>query len=197
MSDRKDDTPTLEELAAALEGVSVASSDVAACLWPECPRLCRRPGRGRGRPQMFCSASCRAKYAYRRGQLDHALTVVEDVADELAELLPFAKSSEAERLRQLVIEAHRNLEWQLARFSRDRAHRRRHRPGPADPGQPHLRALYTLTGDSPGRAELAAIEAEEASWRRFQLFWRRDDALPTRRVRIPVGRASSFTEGSP
>ncbi|NKY08843.1 hypothetical protein [Cellulomonas hominis] len=197
MSDRKDDAPTLEELAAALDGVRVASSDVAACLLPECPNLCQRPGRGRGRPQMFCSATCRAKYAYRRGQLDHALTVVEDVADELAEQLPFARSSEAERLRQLVIEAHQNLEWQLARFSRDRVHRRRNRPGPADPGQPHLRALYTLTGDSPDAEELAAIEAEEAAWRRFQLFWRRDDGLPTRRPRIPVGRPSFTEAGAP
>ncbi|GEL98125.1 hypothetical protein CTE05_16720 [Cellulomonas terrae] len=186
MSNRRDINPSVTELALVLDEVQAALSDVAACLLPECPNPCQRPGRRRGRPQMFCSANCRAKYAYRRGQLDHALTVVQDVADELAERLPFATSSDEEGLRRRVVDAHQNLQWQLERYSRDRVHRRRTRPGPIEPKMPGLRALYTMCGSVPDADERAAIEAENAAWRRYQLFWRRDPSPVAGQPRIPI-----------
>ncbi len=58
---------------------------------------------------MFCSARCRAKYAYRRGQLDHALDVVETVADELADRIAAGGTTEDEVLRRRALEADQNL----------------------------------------------------------------------------------------
>lgn len=183
VSNPSDRGPTTAELKAALDDVQSAWSEVATCLLPECPNPCQRPGQRRGRPRMFCSANCRAKYAYRRGQLDHALDVVEDVADELAERLATAGSPDDELLRRRVIETDQNLRWQLARYSRDRVHRRRKRPGPVEPPPSFARIIHTLHGTTPTDDELQEIAAVDAERRRYDLFWRR--ATPSERWRKP------------
>lgn len=117
--------------------------------------------------------ACRAKYAYRRGQLDHALDVVETVADELADRIAAGGTTEDEVLRRRALEADQNLRWQLARFSRDRVHRRRPRPGPTEPPPSLTRIIHTLHGTMPTEEERREIEANDAERRRYELFWRR------------------------